>query len=788
MITCLLPARNAERDLPGYLESAALFADALIALDDGSTDATAELLEGSPLVTRLLRNPPRPSSAGWHDGANRQRLLDAAIEQGGGWVVFLDADERIDADDADVLRSFVAEDAIPACAYGLQLFRAWEEDRVDPEPGYVFRVFAAATGQALERRPLHLNPVPTQIPRRAWLPTTIRARHLDSPDRLAARRAKYAEADPEGEWERGAGFAEPPAATVPWTPRPTGLPALAPGEEEAAAPTAFPAPSGPLLACLLPARNAERDVPGYLAAAGEFADAVLALDDGSSDATAELLERSALVTRLRRNPPRESYAGWNDAANRQRLLEAARDLGARWVLQLDADERIDPDDGAALRRFLASAADPGCAYGMRVFRMIEDERHYDRAELWVYRLFAAGAAGRLPDRELHLVPVPDSIPRSAWRKTTVRIKHLGSLTDARRHARLAKYREADPDLRWQRDYDSLVAEPGPLRRWRERPPGFPLLADRGAGGAEADLEALDLDAPILSAVVIARNSEDRIEASLRSVVEQDCPVPFEVIAAVSGQDRTAAIVRERFPQVRLVEVPEPGLPGMARNAGVAVARGDYVSFPGSHVVLPQGSLAIRARAHESGWPLVTGSVLNGTPTAAGWASYLLDNSSALPGRPSGELMGAPARCSYAREALLEVGGFPEHMRAGEDTVVNNELWRRGYRGYRERDLVLTHRSPCRSVSRLVSHHFTRGRAFGQILLAASRGDSGGRLRMARRLAAYPAQRVRDTRERVARWGDDELRRRYRRVRPLVALGALAAGAGALSEIFGRRSR
>ena len=51
---------------------------------------------------------------------------------------------------------------------------------------------------------------------------------------------------------------------------------------------------------------------------------------------------------------------------------------------------------------------------------------------------------------------------------------------------------------------------------------------------------------MLSAVVIARNDETRIERTLRSVVDQELPVPFEVIAVVSGTDRTAAIVRERF--------------------------------------------------------------------------------------------------------------------------------------------------------------------------------------------------------------------------------------------------
>ena len=131
------------------------------------------------------------------------------------------------------------------------------------------------------------------------------------------------------------------------------------------------------------------------------------------------------------------------------------------------------------------------------------------------------------------------------------------------------------------------------------------------------------------------------------------PEPFEVIVVVSGTDRTAEIVLERVPRGRR------GASSIARRCparrgtpGLAVARGDYVSFPGSHVELPPGSLAARLRAHRLGHPMVTGTTLNGTPTPAGWASYFLDHSAVLPGRPSEALGVPPAHCSYERELLL----------------------------------------------------------------------------------------------------------------------------------------
>jgi glycosyltransferase involved in cell wall biosynthesis len=338
---------------------------------------------------------------------------------------------------------------------------------------------------------------------------------------------------------------------------------------------------------------------------------------------------------------------------------------------------------------------------------------------------------------------------------------------------MAKYREADPDRAFQAGYDHLLAAPETRRPWARRPPDFPVLVD--ADGDEVDLHALDLDGPVLTAVVIAHNDAATIAARVRAVADQRCDAPIEIIVVAGGDDDTAGIVREQFPQVGVVHLDGRALPGRARNAGLRLARGDYVSFPGSHVELPPGSLAARIRAHEAGHVQVTGSMLNGTRTRAGWASYFLDHSAALPGRPSALLDGPPGSCSYARDFLLEIGGFPEDMRAGEDTVVNMEFWRRGHRAWRQADVTLIHHSPCRTVGRLARHHFQRGRALGRIL----RRRPG----TARFLVRYLPRRLATTAGNVQRWADPETAREYRRVRPLVLLGALSALAGAIWELI-----
>jgi len=550
------------------------------------------------------------------------------------------------------------------------------------------------------------------------------------------------------------------------------------------------------LVCLLPVRNGEADLPGYFASVARFADSVVALDDGSTDGTRQLLRANPLVKVVLENPVRPNYVGWDDAANRNRLLEAAAQLEPTWIMSLDADERIPPDDAAALRAFVETEAIPGLAYGFKVYRMWRDETQFDRSGLWVYRLFAFRPGQRFPDQRLHFAPIPTDIPRERRVRATIRIQHLAGATEERRHARFEKYRQSDPDNEFQHSYRELL-EPGQQPQpWQPRATDLPVLSVSSEHVA-ATLEDARHPAlaeirgrPVLSAVVISRDDGERLVRAVASVVAQESPWSFEVIVVASGKGNGAALVRERFPEITVVELPTPALPGRARNAGLRLARGEYVSFPGSHVRLRPGSLAARMRAHDLGYAMVTGTTLNGTRTWAGWASYFLDHSSVLPGRPSTELAGAPSHCSYRRSALLAVGGFPEDMRAGEDTVVNQELVRRGYRAYRAQDVVLVHHSPCRSVRRLLRHHFARGRGYGRILRerdGVARRDLAGPtgLRLLRRQTA--GRLIRTTRN-VRRWADAATTAHYCRAFPLVVAGALAWAAGTWYELLRGSSR
>ncbi len=239
----------------------------------------------------------------------------------------------------------------------------------------------------------------------------------------------------------------------------------------------------PRVVGLLPARNAAHNLPGYFESVAPVVDAVVALDDGSTDETREILEGEPIVEVLLGNARRPTYRGWDDSANRNRLLDAAAELEPVWLLFLDADERLDPDDAAALRTFIDHEAVAGYAYGMRVFRMIGGLHYWDRGALWVYRLFAHNGNHSLPKQRLHFVPVPPTIPMERWLQTTVRIQHLASLTESHRLARFEKYREADPHNRYQPSYTNLLDPPGDLKLWERRPTGLSVVLNGSSNGS-----------------------------------------------------------------------------------------------------------------------------------------------------------------------------------------------------------------------------------------------------------------------------------------------------------------
>ena len=159
-LACLVVTRDDADRLPAWLDAVRPLADAILALDEGSSDGSVALLEREPLVRTLLHG--EPSGAGTRAAAVN-RLLDAAARLEPEWLLWLDVAERVAPSDVEALRDFLARDAVPGLAYGFQRDGG----------GVAFRLFAHRSGQRVPPEASDDAMVPAAIPRARWMATTL---------------------------------------------------------------------------------------------------------------------------------------------------------------------------------------------------------------------------------------------------------------------------------------------------------------------------------------------------------------------------------------------------------------------------------------------------------------------------------------------------------------------------------------------------------------------------------------------------------------------------------------
>ena len=85
------------------------------------------------------------------------------------------------------------------------------------------------------------------------------------------------------------------------------------------------------------------------------------------------------------------------------------------------------------------------------------------------------------------------------------------------------------------------------------------------------------ETPTISAVIAAYNSAEFIERALTSIYAQTYPVSEAIVVDDGSTDETVALVRERFPAVRVLAQENAG-PAVAYNRGVAAATGELVAL------------------------------------------------------------------------------------------------------------------------------------------------------------------------------------------------------------------
>ena len=128
LLIALLAVRDDARYLPGLFANLRGQVDGIVALDDGSSDGSGDLLAADPLVIEVL--PEQREDDTWSDAVNHRRLVEAAWNHAPGWLLGIDADERVERSfRRRAERVFARADRDGISAYRVAFRELWDDPR-----------------------------------------------------------------------------------------------------------------------------------------------------------------------------------------------------------------------------------------------------------------------------------------------------------------------------------------------------------------------------------------------------------------------------------------------------------------------------------------------------------------------------------------------------------------------------------------------------------------------------------------------------------------------------------
>jgi Glycosyl transferase family 2 len=207
------------------------------------------------------------------------------------------------------------------------------------------------------------------------------------------------------------------------------------------------------LLALLAVRDGMRYLPGFVRNVAPQVDGIIALDDGSSDESPDLLARDESVIELIRIPRDRQV--WDEVGNHRLLVTAALRHKADWVICIDVDERLESEFRVRAERVIARGNLLGySAYALRLRELWDEPGQYRADGIWgrksVARLFRARPDHDFDTALMHSSKAPHQGRRwGRFPRADLHIYHLAMLRPEDRAARRQRYELADPDRKWQ---------------------------------------------------------------------------------------------------------------------------------------------------------------------------------------------------------------------------------------------------------------------------------------------------------------------------------------------------
>ena len=286
-----------------------------------------------------------------------------------------------------------------------------------------------------------------------------------------------------------------------------------------------------------------------------------------------------------------------------------------------------------------------------------------------------------------------------------------------------------------------------------------------------------MTAPTLSVVVASVNGLPYLADCLEAL-DQNAP-EAEVIVADWTDEPTRQLVRERWPEVKVLSFDAPTTVPELRAAGIFAAAAPNIAVIEDHCDVLPGWAAGMLAAHAAGHSVVGGSIRNvRTRRLRDWAAFFCEYSAFMEPADGGVAGGLPGmNVSYDREALAAIDDL---LRAGHwESWLHPRLQERGFQLWCDPEIVLEHAKDF-GFFEFVSQRYHYSRSY-----AGMRNAELGRKRILYALGspllvplAY-ARIARNVRSRPA------YRRAFRRATPLILLYTVVWAYGeAVGYVFG----
>ena len=176
---------------------------------------------------------------------------------------------------------------------------------------------------------------------------------------------------------------------------------------------------------------------------------------------------------------------------------------------------------------------------------------------------------------------------------------------------------------------------------------------------------------LASVIIVTYNHKKYLEHCINSVLKQD--YPYEVIVVDNcSHDGSVQLVKEKYPNVKLIESPENKGYGAGNNLGVRQAIGEYIAILNPDTIVENGWLRELVKPLENENIITTSKILSYDGSVINTCGNINHFTGLTFTRGLGDEPGAYQKSEYVsgfsgccfamrRRDFLEIGGFDENF-------------------------------------------------------------------------------------------------------------------------------